>query len=96
MSLRGVPDAKYQDRNPVDGEVELRWNVAPGWSVLGFGGAGHACGEQHSFSDAPTAFGFGTGFRYLTARKLGLTMGIDIARGPVQNAFHVQVGSAWR
>jgi len=30
------------------------------------------------------------------ARKLGLAMGIDIARGPGQNAFYVQVGSAWR
>lgn len=96
VSLRGVPDAKYQDRNQITGEIELRWNVAPRWSVLGFGGLGRAYGDLHSFSDAPTAYGFGTGFRYLIARKLGLTMGIDIARGPGQNAFYVQIGSAWR
>ncbi len=59
-------------------------NVAPRWYVLGFGGAGKAYGELHSLSDAPTAYGFGTGFRYLIARKLGLTMGIDIARGPAR------------
>ncbi|CAN7752715.1 BamA/TamA family outer membrane protein [Caballeronia sp. LjRoot29] len=96
VSLRGVSDAKYQDRNQLTGEVELRWNLAPRWYVLGFGGAGKAYGNLHSLSDAPAAYGFGTGFRYLIARKLGLTMGIDIARGPGQNAFYVQVGSAWR
>lgn len=96
VSLRGVSDAKFQDRNQLTGELELRWNVAPRWYVLGFGGAGKAYGNLHSLSDAPTAYGFGTGFRYLIARKLGLTMGIDIARGPGQNAFYVQIGSAWR
>nr|WP_245753300.1 glyceraldehyde-3-phosphate dehydrogenase [Paraburkholderia sartisoli] len=96
VSLRGVPDAKYQDRNQLTGEVEIRWNVTPRWSVLGFGGLGKAYGNQHSISDAPLAYGFGTGFRYLIARKLGLSMGIDVARGPGQNAFYVQVGSAWR
>lgn len=96
VSLRGVSDAKYQDRNQVTGEVELRWKVAPRWFVLGFGGVGKAYGNLHAFPDAPTAYGYGTGFRYLIARKLGLTMGVDIARGPGQNAFYVQVGSAWR
>jgi hypothetical protein len=95
VSLRGVSDAKFQDRNQLTGEIELRWKVTPRWSVLGFGGAGKAYGNLHSFGDAPTAFGFGTGFRYLIARKLGLSMGIDIAHGPGQNAFYIQVGSAW-
>jgi hypothetical protein len=96
VSLRGVSDAKFQDRDQLTGEIELRYNVTPRWSVLGFGGAGKAYGNLHSFADAPTAYGFGTGFRYLVARKLGLSMGIDIAHGPGQNAFYVQVGSAWR
>ena len=96
VSLRGVSDAKFQDNNQLTAEAEIRWNVTPRWSVLGFGGVGKAYGHLHSFSDAPTAFGFGTGFRYLIARKLGVTMGIDVAHGPGQNAFYVQVGSAWR
>jgi hypothetical protein len=96
VNLRGISQAKYQDRNQLTGELELRYNITPRWSVLGFGGVGKAYGNLNSFSDAPTAFAFGTGFRYLIARKLGLTMGIDIAHGPGQNAFYVQVGSAWR
>lgn len=96
VDLRGVSQAKFQDRNQVTGEVELRYYVTPRWSVLGFGGVGRAYGNLHAFSDAPTAFGFGTGFRYLVARKLGITMGVDVAHGPGQNAFYIQVGSAWR
>ena len=37
----------------------------------------------------------GGGFRYLVARRLGLKAGIDIARGPEEWAFYIQVGSAW-
>ncbi|HEX3637688.1 MAG TPA: hypothetical protein VHV99_19820 [Paraburkholderia sp.] len=96
MSLRGASDAKFQDNNPLTAEAEIRWNVMPRWSVLGFSGVGKAYGCLHSFSDAPTAFGCGTGFRYVTARKLGVTMGTDVAHGPGQNAFYVQAGSAWR
>ena len=96
VSLRGVSEAKFQDSNQLTAEAEIRWNVTPRWSVLGFGGVGKAYGHLHSFGDAPTAFGFGTGFRYLVARKLGLAMGVDVAHGPGQNAFYVQVGSAWR
>ncbi len=96
VSLRGVPDAKYQDRRQVTGEAEIRYNLTPVWSVLAFGGAGRAFGRLHSFADAPTAYGFGAGFRYLLVRKIGLALGIDIARGPSQNAFYVQIGSAWR
>jgi hypothetical protein len=36
------------------------------------------------------------GFRYLIARRLGIYMGIDIARGPEETAFYIQAGSAWR
>ncbi|CAB3809620.1 BamA/TamA family outer membrane protein [Paraburkholderia fynbosensis] len=96
VDLRGVSQAKFQDRRQITGELELRYYVTPRWSVLGFGGVGRAYGQLHTFSEAPTAFGFGTGFRYLIARKLGMTMGVDIAHGPGQNAFYIQVGSAWR
>lgn len=96
VSLRGVADAHYQDRNQVTTEAELHWKFTPRWSVLFFGGVGRAYGNVHSFSDAPTAFGVGTGFRYLIARKLGISMGLDVAHGPGQNAIYVQVGSAWR
>ncbi len=37
----------------------------------------------------------GLGIRYLIASKLGLQMGLDIAKGPDDTAFYIQFGSAW-
>lgn len=96
VDLRGVQKGRYQDRNAVAVEAELRWDVTPRWSLLAFTGTGKAYGRWHDFSDASTVVSVGTGFRYLLARKLGLSMGIDVAHSRDQNAFYIQVGSAWR
>jgi len=95
IDLRGVQKGRYQDRNAVMAEVELRWDVTPRWAVLGFTGAGKAYGRWHDFSDAANVYSVGAGFRYMIARKLGLSMGIDVAHSKGQNAFYIQVGSAW-
>jgi len=95
VDLRGVQKGRYQDRNAVVTEVELRWDVTPRWSLLAFSGAGKAYGRWHDFSDASTVVSVGGGFRYMIARKLGLAMGIDVAHSRDQNAFYIQVGSAW-
>ncbi|MBV8156899.1 MAG: BamA/TamA family outer membrane protein, partial [Dyella sp.] len=95
VDLRGVQKGRYQDRNAVVTEVELRWDVTPRWSLLAFSGAGKAYGRWHDFSEASTVVSVGGGFRYMIARKLGLAMGIDVAHSRDQNAFYIQVGSAW-
>ncbi len=87
IELRGIPFFRYQDEDVALAEVELRWNVTPRWSVVGFIGTGHA-GE--------TASAWGVGLRRLVARRLGIYMGVDIARGPEETAIYLQAGSAWR
>lgn len=96
VDLRGVSRGRYQDRDALTGEVELRWNVTPRWSVLGFSGIGKAYGRWNTFSEASNVVTIGTGFRYLIARKLGLAIGVDVAHSRDQNAFYIQIGSAWR
>ncbi|MEM5296078.1 glyceraldehyde-3-phosphate dehydrogenase [Burkholderia sp. JPY481] len=96
VDLRGVQKGRYQDRNAISIEAELRWDLTPRWRVLGFTGAGKAYGRLESFSQAQDVQSVGVGFRYLIARKLGVSIGIDIAHSKDQNAFYVQVGSAWR
>lgn len=96
IDLRGVPALRYQDQRTAVAETELRWDVTPRWALLGFVGAGRAFGRTDSFTDAETVVARGAGIRYLLARKLGLYGGIDVARGPEENAFYIQVGSAWR
>jgi hypothetical protein len=49
--------------------------------------------EELSFDSAQVSKGFG--FRYLIARLYGLRVGIDVARGPEDWAFYIQVGNAW-
>jgi len=96
IGLRGVPALRYQDRRTAVAESELRWNVTRRWALLGFVGAGRAFGRTDSFTDADTVVARGAGIRYLLARKLGLYGGIDVARGPEESAFYIQIGSAWR
>ena len=96
IDLRGIPAARYQDENTAVLETELRWNVTPRWAAIGFIGAGRAWGRQTSFSETESAVSKGVGFRYLIAKQLGLWVGIDVAKGPEENAWYIQVGNAWR
>jgi hypothetical protein len=96
IDLRGVQKGRYQDRNAIATEIELRWDLTPRWSLLGFTGIGKAYGRWQSFSQAQNVQSVGAGFRYLIARKLDLAVGLDVAHSKDQNAFYIQVGSAWR
>lgn len=96
IDLRGIGAARYQDRHAATLEAELRWNVSRRWALLGFVGAGRTWGEHNDFNDGASRVSKGAGFRYLLARQLGLYAGIDYAWGPEDEAFYLQVGSAWR
>jgi hemolysin activation/secretion protein len=96
IEMRGIPIARYQDENVALVEAELRWNVTPRWALIGFLGTGRTWGTSKEFSDADSASAWGVGFRRLVARRLGMYMGIDIAKGPEETAFYIQAGSAWR
>ncbi|MCZ6650085.1 MAG: hypothetical protein O7D35_05390, partial [Acidobacteria bacterium] len=43
----------------------------------------------------PAVSVYGAGFRYLLSRKLGLTGGLDLARGADENTLLIIFGSAW-
>ena len=94
--LRGVPAVRYQDRNALMVEGEVRWNVDSRWALVGFAGGGKAYGRRQSWDESKNVFAGGVGFRYLVARKLGLYAGLDVARGPEESAFYITAGSAWR
>ncbi|HEX4782089.1 MAG TPA: BamA/TamA family outer membrane protein [Usitatibacter sp.] len=96
IDMRGIPAARYQDESTGVIEVEGRYYATPRWIVVGFAGAGRAWGRDTSFGDAGTKTTRGVGIRYMLARRLGLAVGIDVARGPEKTAFYLQVGNAWR
>ncbi len=96
VDLRGVPAARLQDRRTAVLETEVRWNVTPRWALVGFVGGGKAWGTFTSYSEGTDTTAYGTGFRYLIAKRLGLYAGIDVAKSKQDKAFYIQVGSAWR
>ena len=94
VELRGIPVMRYQGEEVLVGEAELRWDVNSRWSLVGFGGAGQTSGGIRETTEE-NVYSKGIGFRYLAARRYGLRVGIDIARGPEDTAFYIQVGNAW-
>jgi hypothetical protein len=94
VMLRGVQALRYQGEQAAEAEVELRWQVHPRFSLVGFAGAGMARSELVRNSEKAVTAG-GAGFRYLIARRYGLHMGIDVAVGPDQPVFYVVLGNAW-
>jgi len=95
LSLRGVPAARYQGDYVGVLEGELTWQPNLRWSLLAFTGAGRAVYDSSDFSSAPSEVSKGVGFRYQIARRYGLHAGIDVARGPEDTIWYIQVGSAW-
>jgi hypothetical protein len=92
VTLRGVPALRYQGRQSLSGEAEIRWNFYKRWSAVGFAGVG---GTLPTADNAGTIVAGGFGFRYLLARLLGLEAGFDIAFGPEDQVLYIQVGYAW-
>jgi hypothetical protein len=95
VSLRGIPAFRYLGHYVVTGEIEPRWKIDGRWSVLAFAGAGRAASSLDSLDDAERAYNYGTGFRYLLSRKLGMGAGFDVARGPEDTVVYIIFGSAW-
>ena len=95
VQLRGVPAMRYQDQRVLNLEVEGRWNVYKRWSLIGFVGKGIIDGDIPRFESGVNIVTYGTGFRYLLAKKLHMHVGIDVAWGPDDTAFYLQMGHAW-
>jgi hypothetical protein len=94
VDLRGIPAMRYQGQYAGEGELELRVRAWKRFSVIGFVGAGWTKDGIGDGGDGPRWAG-GGGVRYLLARRLGMHAGLDVARGPEQTAFYIQIGSAW-
>ncbi|MEK6479175.1 BamA/TamA family outer membrane protein [Catalinimonas sp. 4WD22] len=95
ISLRGVPLARYQGDQTYVLETEQRYDFTLRWSMVAFGGLAKAPTDDISFDDALLVHNYGTGFRYLIARKFGLRTGIDVAWSNDNFGWYIVFGSAW-
>ena len=95
IDIRGIPALRYQGENVIVAEIEPRWDVTDRWSLTGFVGSGWTADSINNFGDSSGEVAGGGGFRYLIARRLGLRVGLDIARGPEDTVVYLTVGSGW-
>ena len=95
LDMRGVPINRYQGNADILTEGELRWDFIRRWSLMFYSGAGKAFDEWSEFGDAKLVVTYGSGFRYFIARKFGLRMGVDVAKGPDTWAYYIVFGSNW-
>ena len=95
VSLRGIPALRYQGETALTAELEYLWGFTPRWSAAIFAGAGNTTSiDAFGLTDETVVAG-GVGFRYRIARKLGMQVGLDVARGPEETAYYLTVGNAW-
>lgn len=95
VNLRGIPALRYQGEEVITAEVEYLWGVTPRWTIAIFAGGGHTTSVDAFAAESETVAAGGLGFRYRIARKLGMQVGMDVARGPEETAYYLTVGSAW-
>ena len=95
VSLRGVQALQYQGEQAAELEAEVRWQLRPRYSIVGFAGTGEARSSIGARERSENVTAGGAGFRYLIARRYGMQMGVDIADGPDDTVLYVVFGSAW-
>ena len=96
IMLRGIPAMRYQGDFTALVETEQLFMLTRRWGLNVFGGVGSTFNIQKSELQQRTkAWNYGLGFRYLIARRLGLRMGIDFAKGPEDWGVYIVFASAW-
>ncbi|MEZ8987822.1 BamA/TamA family outer membrane protein [Vibrio breoganii] len=98
ISLRGIPVNRYQGNYTSSYQTQVMWQFTPRWSVSVFGGVGGNSGVGRSNEGASAMFddmkwAYGTGFRYLIARRYGVHMGMDFGFSEEDSAFYFNVGT---
>jgi hypothetical protein len=95
VRLRGIPALRYQGKVASAFELELRRRMADRWTASLFGGFGTVRIGDELVDTEDNIRTIGVGTRYLAYREQDAWVGVDIARGPEEVAFYIQMGSSW-
>ena len=76
-------------------EVEGRYSFNSNWAMVAFYGQGWTGIDQPEFETAEKIRAFGLGGRWRALKDQGVWVGLDLARGPEDTAYYVQVGHPW-
>ncbi|WP_276319633.1 MULTISPECIES: BamA/TamA family outer membrane protein [unclassified Pseudoalteromonas] len=95
INLRGVSATRYQGFDVIVTEAEFSYKITKHIKLNAFTGMGWTANSFSSLSKANTIDTVGAGVRYLVDEHYGITIGVDVAHGPEQNAIYIQAGSTW-
>jgi len=95
VRLRGIAALRYQGESVGAVEVEARYQFASRWSAVAFAGAGFADAKFPVVETEDDVRAYGAGIRFLALKEQNTWLGVDVARGPEDTAFYIQVGHAW-
>lgn len=95
VKLRGIPALRYQNKSAGAFEVEGRYLIKPRWEVSAFAGLGYTSDHFTIYDNPDSIYNFGMGGRYNIFEAHNVWVGIDIARGPEDWNWYVQVGHPW-
>ncbi len=93
VGLRGIPALRYQGKRVAVAEAEVRYRFAPRWTALAFAGLGWR--DRPPQKDDESIYNFGVGGRFKVLKDREVWLGLDIARGPEDVNWYIQVGQAW-
>lgn len=95
VSLRGIPALRYQGKRTAAFEIEARRYFGERWLGSLFTGTGYVVSGFDFGETDNDIFNYGFGLRYLALPKQDAWVGLDIARGPEDTAWYIQMGSSW-
>jgi hypothetical protein len=95
ISIRGIPALRYQAKTAGVVEVEGRYNISPRWAAIAFAGGGFTNSEDPTLDTLDDIHAFGAGLRFQAIREQNVWVGLDIAKGPEEYAWYIQVGHPW-
>jgi len=94
VSLRGIPALRYTGESVGVFEVEGRYDFAAKWSVVAFAGFGLV--DETEFSQTEDDIKtYGAGVRFQVLKEQNFWLGFDVAQGPEESAWYIQMGHPW-
>jgi hypothetical protein len=95
VKLRGIAALRYQGDRVAVAEIEGRYNFSPKWALIGFVGKGAVSSNLDIIDTDQNIRSFGLGGRYKIFDAQNIWIGIDIAKGPEDYNWYIQIGQAW-
>jgi len=95
VSLRGIPALRYQGDRVAVAEIEGRYYFSPKWAMNGFIGAGTTSADIDIIDTEQSIYSYGVGGRYQIFDAQNIWVGVDVARGPEDTSWYVQIGQTW-